>query len=249
MTTPPSWTVDRTSDVPLYHQLAEQFRAAIESGRLRPGDPFENEVLLAQRLGLARPTIRRALADLVDRGLLVRRRGIGTVVADRVVHRHDRLTSLNDDLLRSGREVATTLLRFEIDVVDERAAHELDLPTSTRLVLVQRLRSAAGLPLGILTNWLPPSYADLTVDELEHVGLYALLRGRGVNPVLGKQTIGARTSTAHERELLRTPRSQPLLTMTRTAYDEAGAPVEFGTHCYPADRYTFQLTVREGEGL
>lgn len=81
--------IDRSSPVPLYHQLAEQLTAAIESGRLGPGDAFENELALADRLDLSRPTVRRAIADLVARGLLVRRRGVGTTVASQVIHRRD----------------------------------------------------------------------------------------------------------------------------------------------------------------
>lgn len=239
------WVVDRGSPEPIYLQLAAQFRQAIESGDLQAGEKFENEVALADRLGLARPTVRRALADLVDAGLLVRRRGLGTVVADRLVHRHDQLTSLNDDLVASGRTSRTELLRFEAGVIDERAAAILGLPPTTGLVFVQRLRSAGGMPLGILTNWLPPQYADLTRDELESTGLYCLLRARGVRPVVGRQTIGARTATARERDLLRIPRSQPLLTMSRDAFDAEGRPVECGSHCYRADQYAFEFTVHE----
>src|SRR5690606_7730570 len=103
-------TVDRSSAVPLYHQLAEQFTAAITSGELGPGDAFETELSLASRLRLSRPTVRRAIAELVDRGLLVRRRGIGTTVANRVIHRRDQLTSLYDDLARRGQRPRTELL-------------------------------------------------------------------------------------------------------------------------------------------
>ena len=66
-------SIDRTSPVPLYHQLSEQLCAAIADGRLQPGDPFENEVALAQRLSLSRPTVRRAIQEMVDKGLLVGR--------------------------------------------------------------------------------------------------------------------------------------------------------------------------------
>ena len=85
--------IDRTSPVPLYHQLAQQLTAAIEGGALKPGDAFENELSLAERLDLSRPTVRRAIGEMVARGLLVRRRGIGTTVANEVIHRRDELTS------------------------------------------------------------------------------------------------------------------------------------------------------------
>ena len=62
-------------------------RAAIRDGELAPGDRFENELALAKRLNLSRPTTRRAIQELVDKGLLVRKRGVGTQVVQNPVHR------------------------------------------------------------------------------------------------------------------------------------------------------------------
>lgn len=236
--------IDRTSPVPLYHQLAQQMTAAIEDGTLKPGDPFENELSLAERLNLSRPTVRRAIAELVERGLLVRRRGIGTTVANQVVHRRDELTSLHEDLERSGRKPTTQVLRLE-SIVDERAAHALQLPDDSELIYLERLRLAGDQPLAILTNWLPPMEEPFTAEELAADSMYALLRRRGIRPVVGHQVIGARPATARERRLLDVPKGQPLLTMTRHAYDADGTPVEFGDHCYRADLYAFDITVHE----
>lgn len=237
--------IDRSSPVPLYHQLAEQMTAAIQDGTLNPGDPFENELSLAERLNLSRPTVRRAIAELVAQGLLVRRRGIGTTVANRVVHRRDELTSLHDDLLRSGREPRTEVLTFRTDAHDERAAAALQVEEGTSLVFIERVRFAGDSPLALLTNWLPPTFADLTADQLATEGLYQALRQRGVRPVVAQQVIGARSASGRERGLLGIPKAQPLLTMTRHAYDADGTPVEFGDHCYRADQYAFDITVHE----
>ena len=79
--------IDRQSPVPLYHQLAEQFSHAINVGQLRPGDAFENEIAVAERLQVSRPTVRRAIQELVDQGLVLRRRGLGTRMPNSKVHR------------------------------------------------------------------------------------------------------------------------------------------------------------------
>src|SRR4051794_41676027 len=121
-------SIDRASPVPLYHQLAEQLTSAITDGSLRPGDPFENEIAMSERLGLSRPTVRRAIAELVTQGLLVRRRGIGTTVAKEMVHRRAELTSLYEDLAREGRLPRTEVLSLETDAHDERAAAAFGLP-------------------------------------------------------------------------------------------------------------------------
>ncbi|MDN5715891.1 MAG: GntR family transcriptional regulator [Janibacter sp.] len=236
--------IDRASPVPLYHQLAEQLTAAIDDGRLQPGDPFENELALAARLTLSRPTIRRAIQEMVDQGLLVRRRGLGTTVANRKVHRKARLTSLFDDLEAEGREPRTEVIDIEMGT-DERAAAALDLEPGTEMLSIVRVRSAGDQPLAIMHNWLPPVHSEITREALQEQGLYALLRKRGVKPVVAQQSIGARMPTAAERRALGLRSGQPVLTMTRMAFDAAGSAIEFGDHAYRAQDYTIDLMLDE----
>lgn len=236
--------IDRSSPVPLYHQLAGQLAEAITSGTMQPGDPFENELALTARLSLSRPTIRRAIGELVDQGLLIRRRGLGTTVAARKVHRRAGLSSLFDDLSREGTGPRTDLLSHEL-VEDERAATALDLDPHSPLLAITRLRWSGDQPLAVMRNWLPPAYTDLARDQLETAGLYAVLRDRGVRPVVAHQSIGARTPTPAERKALKLKGSDPVLTMTRAAFDAAGNPVEFGDHCYRAQDYTIEVMVDE----
>src|SRR6478735_8533041 len=149
--------IDRETPVPLYHQLAEQLSAAIADGVLQPGDPFENEVAMADRLGLSRPTVRRAIQELVGQGLLLRRRGLGTTVAGRQIHRRAELTSLYDDLRREGSgDPRTQVLTHEV------AATAMGLPADTPLLRLVRLRLDGDRPLAILRNWLPPAYSDIS---------------------------------------------------------------------------------------
>ncbi|WP_433018230.1 GntR family transcriptional regulator [Kribbella sp. CA-294648] len=237
--------IDRSSPVPLYHQLAEQLTAAISDGTLRPGDAFENELAMSDRLSLSRPTVRRAISELVNKGLLVRRRGIGTTVANQMVHRRAELTSLYDDLIREGRTPRTDVLSLVCSAQDDRAAEALGLPPGTPLVSIVRLRYAGDQPLAILRNWLPPAMDDLTVEQLETEGLYAVLRARGIRPTVARQRIGARNASAEERRTLHMSKAEPLVTMTRSAYDADGSPVEFGDHCYRADQYSVDVIVSE----
>jgi DNA-binding GntR family transcriptional regulator len=236
--------VDRQSPVPLYHQLAEQFSNAITVGQLQPGDAFENEIAVAERLQVSRPTVRRAIQELVDQGLLLRRRGLGTTVANSKVHRKFELTSLYDDLVRDKRQPRTTVIEHEIRT-DKRAAAALDLTADADLLYLVRVRYAGDTPLALMKNWLPPGLSDLTREELEKQGLYASLRDRGVKPVVARQNIGARMPTALERRHLEIRGSQPVLTMTRMAFDPSGNAVEFGDHSYRASDYTIDLMVDE----
>lgn len=234
--------IDRNSPVPLYHQLAEQLAEAIDTGVLKPGDAFENELSMAERLNLSRPTVRRAIIELVSRGLLVRRRGIGTTVANEVVHRRYGLPSLYDDLKREGQNPHTEVLDFRTDYLDPDVAKLLGLEADAPLVYVERLRTVDEGPVAVLRNWMGPDWADLETDELAVYGLYTLIRARNIVPAVGYQHIAARHPSLDEQRLLHLEPTDPVLTMSRRAYDPSGHPVEYGDHCYRWDRYAIDIT-------
>ena len=135
--------LDRSSPVPLYFQVSRQIEAAIESGQLGPGDRLENEISLADRWGLSRPTMRRAIEELVDKGLLVRRRGIGTQVVHGRVKRPMDLTSLFDDLARSDQQPTTELLGRELVPAPAEVAERLGVPTHMSRSCVTRWRATS----------------------------------------------------------------------------------------------------------
>jgi DNA-binding GntR family transcriptional regulator len=234
--------LDRSSPVPLYYQLAQAIEAAIRDGELAPGDRFENELALAERLSLSRPTTRRAIQEVVDKGMLVRKRGVGTQVVQNPVHRRVELTSLFDDLARAGQEPTTQLLEYHVGVVDDVVAAELNLAAGHEIVTIQRLRCANGEPLAVMTNYLPIDLAP-EAEELESNGLYQSLRGRGVHIRLARQRIGAKPASKLEARLLDEKAGAPLLTMNRTAFDDSGKAVEYGAHSYRASRYYFETTL------
>ncbi|MEU6537904.1 GntR family transcriptional regulator [Streptomyces sp. NPDC047000] len=243
---PVRFTLDRGSPVPLYHQLALQLEAAIEHGVLAPGDLLGNEVDLSDRLGLSRPTVRQAIRSLVDKGLLVRRRGVGTQVVHSQVRRPLELSSLHDDLEAAGQDPATRVLRNERAVPPAEVAAALCLAEGAEVTVLERLRSAHGRPVAFLTNYLPAALLEPATDRLESAGLYRLMRGAGITLHSARQSVGARNATAEEAALLDEKEGAALLTMQRTAYDDSGRPVEYGTHLYRASRYAFdfQLLVR-----
>ena len=107
--------LNRVSPIPLYHQLSGQLVSAIENGTLPKGSFLANEIELAERWQVSRPTVRRAIQDLVDGGMLVRRRGVGTQVVSDQVRRPFKLSSLFDDLAASGREPGTTVLSHDTE--------------------------------------------------------------------------------------------------------------------------------------
>jgi DNA-binding GntR family transcriptional regulator len=237
-----TFDIDRSSPTPLYFQLAQAIEGAITGGDLPAGSRLENELLLAERYGLSRPTVRRAVQELVDKGLLVRKRGVGTQVIQPHVRRPVELTSLYEDLARAGETPTTAVLSLERVPAPAEIAAELDLVEGVEIVVLRRLRYSHGEPLALMTNYLPGRFHP-TAEELSERGLYQYLRGQGVHLRVAHQRIGARPARAEEARLLEEPPRAALLTMERTAFDDQGVAVEHGQHAYRASRYEFETTL------
>lgn len=235
--------IDRGSPVPLYFQVAQQLEQAIKDGRLRPGTRMANEIEFAAQLAVSRPTMRRAMEYLVDKGLVVRQRGVGTRVVSAEVRRSLELTSLHDDLAASGQQPHTSVLSLEIVGAPDTVAEVLGIAVGDPVTEILRLRSARSQPLAHLTNYLPADRFTPTREALEGSGLYALLRLAGVHLHSATQVIGARIATTAEARLFGERRGAPLLTMQRTAYDDRGIVVEYGNHFYAASHYSFQMSL------
>jgi DNA-binding GntR family transcriptional regulator len=240
---PASITVDRYSPVPMYYQVAQQLEHAIETGELPPGTRLDGELALADQLGVSRPTLRRAIEYLVDRGYLVRRRAVGTQVVHPKVRRPVELTSLYDDLTASRKNPRTKVLSLEAVPASDRVAHALGLEDGVDVLALERLRYADGQPLAIMRNWLPKGVVELDAGRLERAGLYQLMRAAGITLHLASQTIGARGASAAEAKLLQAHKGEPLLTMERTTYNEKGQPVELAEHIYRASLYSFEIVL------
>ena len=239
-------TLDRSSPMPLYFQLAREIERAISDGRLVKGGFLENEIQLASGWQLSRPTVRRAIQELVDNGLLVRQRGVGTQVVNDELRQRVRLRGLYDELLAQGRQPTTTMIGHERLVADASISDALALPRGSTVVHIERCRVANGRRIAILRNWLTVEAAgDITTEQLLGDGLYSLLRARGVLPHYLFQRIGARTASPVDAALLDLPVGAPLLTMQRQMQDRSGSRVDSGDHVYDATHYAVEMPVIE----
>ncbi|MDT7846755.1 GntR family transcriptional regulator [Streptomyces justiciae] len=234
--------IDRASPVPLYYQFAQQLEQAIEHGLLLPGALLGNEIDLAERLGLSRPTVRQGIRTLVDKGLLVRHRGVGTQVVHNKFKRRLELSSLYDDLEKVSQNPSTRVVRNDVVPASAEVAEALGVRKDDSVVRLERVRYADGVPVALLRNHLPTGLLpDLDARLLEATGLYRLLRAAGITLHSAHQAIGAQAATAEEGGYLGEPEGTALLTMRRTAYDAGGEAVEYGAHLYHAERYAFEF--------
>lgn len=234
--------IDRDSTVPLYQQIVDPFEVAIAEGKVAPGQLVEDEISMAKRLDVSRPTLRRALQELVNRGLLVRRRGIGTRVAPSQIHRPVELSSLNHDLLEAGYTPTSSVTQYQVVPSTPEVAAELDIEPGEGALHVIRIRKIDGRPLAILRNYLPLDLAP-SWGELHEKGLYDCFAARDIKVASANQTIGARPATAEEAADLGLEPGAPVLTMDRVAFTKDGRVVEIGNHVYNPELYSFKFTV------
>lgn len=235
-------TVDRSSPVPLYFQVAQGLQTVIESGQLPPGTRLDNEFSLADQLGISRPTLRQALQYLMEKGLLARKRGVGTTVSADKVRRRTELTSLYEDLEQAGRRPRTELLDFDTVEAPADIAAALAVEPGTPVLSLRRLRYADDVPLAILRNHVRTDLG-VTADGLREHGLYQLLRAAGADVASAEQSVGARPATAAEAGLLEQKRGATLLVLERTAFDADHRPLEHGHDLYLASLYTLEMSI------
>jgi GntR family transcriptional regulator len=236
--------VDKGAPTPAYLQLRARLAGAVADGRLAPGSALPSERDLAEGLGLARMTVRRAVEALVEEGLLERRHGSGTYVrGPALVQTFDHVQGFTDEARTLGFSPGTTLLEIREAPAGDEAAAALDLESGTPVLIVTRLRTAAEAPLAVQSAALPPRYAGLSLDLLRRKeSLYATLAEQfGVAPHHARQTVTARLPSRSEQRRLQIGPHEPVLALERTTYAADGHVFEYVRSAYRGDRYRMAL--------
>ena len=225
---------------PRYLRLTRTIGAAIEAGRLRPGESLPPERELASLTGLSRVTVRRAVQTLVEAGRLVQRRGSGTFVAPRVEKVEQALsllTSFSEDMARRGKAGRSLWLSRAVHAPSPEEVMALGLGARDRVARLERVRTADGVPLAIERASL--STAILPDPEVVGSSLYAVLAERGLRPVRAVQRISAASLGAADAGTPSRPAGAATLRIERISYLPSGRVVEFTRSLYRGDAYDF----------
>ncbi|ASN22059.1 GntR family transcriptional regulator [Arthrobacter sp. YN] len=220
----------------LYMEIEQWLRAKVMAGR--EGDPLPSEAELATQFGVSRMTSRQAMQNLAAEGLVRRKRGSGTYIAPRPMHRHaGPLMNFTSDMHRRGLTASSQLMSAELR---EATAPELDAlrqEPKSRVVAIHRLRLADGTPMAIETTSLTPDCASVLAEDLETGSLHDALRSLGRQPTTALSWISARTASSAEANLLNLPPKSPVLVERRIISDQNEKPLEFTTTIYHPERY------------
>ena len=234
----------RRSGRPRYEQLREALHALIRQGVAGPGGALPAERELARITGWSRVTVRKALAGLVEQGIVSARPGAGTFVGERIVRSFSRLTSFTDDLRSRGLDPRAVFLERSVGEATPDEATALEIVAGSGVVRLHRLRFAGESPLAVERTVVPQSI--LPSAELVAVSLYATLETLDVPPHHAVQRLRAVAVDAATAHLLELPTGSPGLQIERRAFLADGRPVEFTRSVYRADAYDFVAELTRG---
>jgi GntR family transcriptional regulator len=225
------------TDAPLYKEVRRTLLQCLAKGEWRPGDRLPPEPQLATRFGVAIPTVRAGVADLVAAGVLIRRQGKGTFVAQHDAAQELRFSNIFDHRNQNISTVRTSV-RLRRIKADPEAAHllELDLRQPAWVYHIDAVLEAHDRPVGLMELIVPlPLFADLSKEHLEQSAdnLYSVYqRVCGVTVLRMDERVYARTADRNRADMLDLQVFHPLLVVERLAYTFDDRPIEIRRRCF-----------------
>ena len=227
---------------PLYRRLQRGIRKVLEQGAIGADDALPPERDLAQGLGVSRVTVRKALRQLVDEGLLVQQRGAGTFVAPRVEQPLSSLTGFTEDMSARGMTPGVEWLDRSLGTAMPEEALALNLSPGAMVSRLYRIRLADEKPMCIEQATLP---RDVLPDpKVVEDSLYVVLEKEGQRPVRALQRLRAQLLQFEQARLLHVEPGTPCLYIERRSFLGDGRPVEFVRSHYRGDAYDFVAELR-----
>lgn len=232
------------SSVPLYSRIQETLRVQIASGRFAPGERLPSEAELARSFATTRMTVRQALARLTFEGLIIRRMGSGTFVANHRVEGRieaQRPQSFEEQMTGSGARVTFRLLGFDGERASSLLAESLSVPEGDLIYRLRRLRLVDENIISFEERWIlarigsavpAPALACQSVITFVEAALGTPLGGI-------KVAVAAVPVPSEVARLLEVQRSSPVLVLAHTFFDQDGRPIVVGDSVYRGDKYRF----------
>ena len=215
---------------PKYYRLKHILREKIAG--LQAGDPIPSEAELCQEFEVSRTTVRKALGDLIQEGLVYTVQGKGTFVAPKKLRSTwvQQSGGLYADMTERGFRVAMQVLEVGVILVEEHIQKELGLSDGDQVIKLVRLRFVDDQPFDIVTNYLPARlFPGLEKEDFASNSLYSLMRGKyNARFARGVRLVDAGACPADEARLLRIKPNSPILITRSTMYDENEQALEHG---------------------
>jgi len=237
-----SMLINRTSGEPVFRQVSQLLRIEIKS-RYSAGDMLDSEQVLADRYGINRHTLRRAVESLIDEGILRRVHGKGTLVLDLALNYSiGPVTRFTQNVLGAGRQTEVKVLQKKTLVANQAAAEALEINQGAPLFYVETLRFLDGQPICLISHFFPLERLD-GMKKYHSGSIHQFLKENfGIDVQRSQSLITAKMPQNDDNLLLQWPKNQPILQVKSVNRDtESKKPVEYAVTRFRADR--IQLSV------
>lgn len=239
----------KSEEFPRYAQVEAILAAEIAAGELACGAQLPPEDRLTERFGVSRTTVRKAIENLIARGLVEIRRGKGTFVSEpKITQELTELRGFAEDMVLIGRHPTARLLSKEIVTASKDVAANLELPQGAQVWRIERVRLGDGVPMSFDETYLPLDIGDkIVANDLEAEPIFDLLEGKyGLPLVEARYQLEAVTASAHVAAALNVDVGSAIFLIERTCYVELNRPVDYEKLFYRGDliRFSTRLSRR-----
>jgi len=219
--------ISLVSGVPLYIQIREAIRDRIRRNELGDGDKLPTEIQIAAEYGVSRMTVRQALDDLVNEGLLERKRGVGTFVTARITRNYTRLTSFHEEAIEQGLKPTSRILAIRLMPASEELANRLKIDPGNEVVYIERLRMLNKKPIALHKAFVPHELFPGIARQNLKGSLYELYYQTYKRPIVwATQRIEARIADQELAKLLKLDLGAPILYSCRITFTTNDIPIE-----------------------
>ncbi|MDZ5254913.1 GntR family transcriptional regulator [Clostridium sp. LIBA-8841] len=236
--------IDKNSPIPVYYQLKEMIKEKITKGTWKVGQCIASERELTEAYGVSRMTVRQALGELVQEGLLVREKGKGTFVCEPKVKQED-MMSFSDIIKKAGRSLITRVLAFEvINTPDELA----DTFNVDKIYKINRLRLVDGEAVANEVVYIPCEYCGFVTKEDLEGSLFKLLEEKGYVIESTESALASVIMDEELKNLFNVDKQVPLLKSHNAALNSEGEIIYVEDAIYRSDKYVLEINISKREG-
>lgn len=230
-------------EVPVYIQIHNQIKKDIEAGKWSVGDRIPSERELADNFNVSRMTLRQAIQTLVDEGILERRIGSGTFVANqKVQEKMSGVTSFTDLMLAQGKKPASKTISYHMAKPSLSEMEKLNIKDNATVLRMERIRFGDNVPISFEVATIPADLIEGYSREEVTSSFYHTLETKGGLSLGGaQQNVSAMLASERIAEYLKIKRGDAILRLRQISYLKSGRPFEYVRTQYVGERFEFYL--------
>ncbi|QOV18813.1 GntR family transcriptional regulator [Blautia liquoris] len=233
--------LDTTSIIPLYEQLKNIILNDIKEGKLKPNQKIPTEMEFSKKYKISRMTVRKALSELVDEGVLAKKQGKGTFVLEKkMVEDLSSPNSFTKLCQRNKKEPGGKTLLFVMEKPKEHDKRTLGLNKDEKIIHLKRIRTADNIPVMLENIYFPGHLNRIMTEDLNDTSLYQILQEKyGIYSGNSVMEISVCVAKPEEASLLQIKRGSPCLLMEEVVYDQNNNPLHKTKSIIRGDKFKY----------